>query len=382
MSQRRAVIAGAAVVPFGRHVESTATELGRQAVTSLLDSTGVDPGQVQIGFGGSTYSGSLIAQRVLQRSGISKVPVFSVENACASGASAIHLARQAVLSGDVDVAVAFGVEHLSSLGGGALPLTGRDIEIEHGVVMPAIYAMRAKRYQYETGASDEALAHVAVKNRLNGADNPRAHFQKPVSVEDVLGSRPVSDPLTLLQCCANSDGAAAVLVTSEGAAADLGLPTVAIRASIVRSGDFHNEPRDMTWPDITYRTVKAAYEAAQLDPTDLDIVELHDAFSVAELLHVEAMGLTERGRAHIDLAEGQFDRNGRVAVSPSGGLLSRGHPVGATGVTQVAESYWQLTGTAGDLQVPGARIAMTHVTGGGIFGVDNAACSVHILEAT
>jgi acetyl-CoA acetyltransferase len=150
---------------------------------------------------------------------------------------------------------------------------------------------------------------------------------------------------------------------------------------VVRSGTFHTQYRDMTWPDITERTAQAAYAMAELGPADLDLVELHDAFSIAELLHSEALGLAERGKAHRAVRDGEFDRNGRVAVSPSGGLMSRGHPVGATGATQICEAYWQLTGQAGALQVPGASVALTHVTGGGIFGVDNGACSVHILTA-
>jgi acetyl-CoA acetyltransferase len=144
---------------------------------------------------------------------------------------------------------------------------------------------------------------------------------------------------------------------------------------------FHTGYRDMTWPDITGRAAKAAYDMSGLTPADLDLVELHDAFAIAELLHAEALGLADRGKAHQALRNGEFNRDGRVAVSPSGGLLSRGHPVGATGVAQICESYWQLTGQAGPLQVPGASVALTHVTGGGIFGVDNGACSVHILSA-
>jgi acetyl-CoA acetyltransferase len=158
-------------------------------------------------------------------------------------------------------------------------------------------------------------------------------------------------------------------------------PSVRIRASVVRSGRFHTGHRDMTWPDITARTAQAAYQQSGLGPEDVDLVELHDAFSIAELLHAEALGLAERGKAYLAVADGEFDRDGRVAVSPSGGLLSRSHLVGATGATQLCEAYWQLTGQAGDLQVPNASVALTHVTGGGIYGVDNGVCAVHLLTA-
>jgi acetyl-CoA acetyltransferase len=379
-AMRDVFLAGAAVHPFGKHRDKPADELGYLAVSDLMATTGVGLAQVDVGFGGSVYGGSLLAQRVLQRVGISGQPAYTIENACASGASAVHLAWQSVASGAADCAVAFGAENLSSFGGGTLPLTTNDIEIAQGMVMPAAYAMRAQRYLHDWGASVDDLTAVSLKNRANGADNPRAHFQSPVSPEDVENSRPVADPLRLLHCCPNSDGAAAVLLCTEEVAAHVSGPRVRLAASVVRSGRFSTGYRDMTWPDITERTARAAYAQSGYGPEDLDLVELHDAFAIAELLHAEALGIAERGKAHTELTAGQFDRDGRVAVSPSGGLLSRGHPVGATGVAQICETYWQLTGQAGRLQVAGAQVGLTHVTGGGIFGVDNGACSVHILS--
>ena len=373
-------VAGAGVHPFGKHRGTATDELGYRAVSELMATAGVDPGLVDVGFGGSVYGGSLLAQRVMQRVGVSGQPVFTVENACASGASAVNLAWQAVASGSADCAIAFGAENLSAFGGGTLPLTTNDIEIAQGMVMPAAYAMRAQRYLHDWGAAVEDLTNVSVKNRRNGAGNPRAHFQKEVTLEDVDNSRPVADPLRLLHCCPNSDGAAAVVLCSERVAKGLPGPHVRVAASVVRSGRFSTGYRDMTWPDITERTADAAYAQSGFGPDDLDLVELHDAFAIAELLHAEALGIAERGKAHAAVATGQFDRDGRVAVSPSGGLLSRGHPVGATGVAQICEAYWQLTEQAGALQVPGAQVALTHGTGGGIFGVDNGACAVHILS--
>lgn len=378
---RPVFVAGAAVVPFGKHLGKSAADLGAQSVIELLRTTGLTPEAVEAGYVGSVYGGSLVAQRALQRAGISGVPVFTVENACASGASAVHLAWQAIAAGIHECVVAVGTENLSNFGGGALPLTTADAEIDQGVVMPATYAMRAQRYMHETGATIDDMSAVSVKNRRNGSLNPRAHFHKEVTLEQVSESREIADPLRLLHCCPNSDGAAAVVLCSEAFAAALGTPKARIRASVVRSGGFHTSFRDMAWPDITARAAEAAYQMAGISPADLDLVELHDAFSVAEFLHAEALGLAERGQAYRAVANGEFDIDGRVAVSPSGGLLSRGHPVGATGVSQISEAYWQLTGEAGALQVPGASVALTHVTGGGIFGVDNGACSVHILTA-
>ncbi len=257
----------------------------------------------------------------------------------------MHLAWQAVASGSVDCAIAFGAENLSSFGGGTLPLTTNDIEIAQGMVMPAAYAMRAQRYLHDWRAAVEDLTNVSVKNRRNGAANPRAHFQKEITPDDVEGSRPVADPLRLLHCCPNSDGAAAVVLCSEEVASRLPGPRVRVAASVVRSGRFSTGYRDMTWPDITERTARVAYAQSGFGPDDLDVVELHDAFAIAELLHSEALGIAERGKAHTAVATGQFDRDGRVAVSPSGGLLSRGHPVGATGVAQICEVVLAAHGT-------------------------------------
>lgn len=380
MTARDVFVAGAAVHSFGKHKDTSTDQLGYLAVSELMAVTGARPDRVDVGFGASVYGGSLLAQRVLQRVGISGQPVYTIENACASGASAVHLAWQAVASGAADIAVAFGAENLSAFGGGTLPLTTADIEIDQGMVMPAAYAMRAQRYLHDWGATADDLTAVSVKNRRNGADNPRAHFRKPVTADEVASSRPVADPLRLLHCCPNSDGAAAVLLCTEDAAATLNTQAVRVAASVVRSGRFSTGYRDMTWPDITDRAARAAYAQSGYGPDDLDLVELHDAFAIAEFLHAEALGIADRGKAHAAVSTGQFDRDGRVAVSPSGGLLSRGHPVGATGVAQICETYWQLTGQAGALQVDGARVGLTHVTGGGIFGVDNGACSIHILS--
>lgn len=245
--------------------------------------------------------------------------------------------------------------------------------------MPAAYAMRAQRYMHDFGYSIEDLARVSVKNRRNGTANPAAQFREPVTVDDVLASRPVSDPLTLLQCCANSDGAAAVLVTTADVARRLGRPAITVEASVVSSGTYHHGWRDATWPDITANAVRTAYDQADVTPDDIDVAEVHDAFSVAECLYYEAMGFVARGEGARALAEGAFDIDGRVAVNPSGGLLSRGHAIGASGVAQVVEAYRQLTDQADGRQVQAATTALTHVTGGGIEGVENGACGVHVF---
>ena len=245
--------------------------------------------------------------------------------------------------------------------------------------MPALYAMRAMRYVHEHNMSLDTLADIAVKNRRHGLLNPIATFCKATTREEVLASRPIAEPLTLLQCCpAVVDGAAAVVLSTKpikGAAAP-----VRIRASVVQSGLFETGHEDMTEAEITARTARMAYEQAGIGPQDLSLIECHDAFTISELLYYEALGLCARGEAPQLLASGATTLGGKIPVNPSGGLIAKGHPPGATGVAQIVEVCEHLQGRAGKRQVENARFGLTQVTGGGIWGVDHAACSIHILS--
>ena len=372
------VIAGAHTVPFVKNSDDMVA-LGTCAVHGLLASTGIERGAVDAVVSASGNGGTLLGQRILTRLSMTGIPVFNVENACASGASAAHLAISMVRSGQARIVVVVATERLSALGGGSLKLDPTDIEAAQGNIMPASYAMRATRYLWENGLKPRDIAGVSVKNRANGALNPIARFQTEVTLDEVLESKPIADPLTLLQCSPNSDGSSAVLVCSEDAAREFGLDSVRVKASVITSGLFSDGPRDLTLPDVTLRAMKEAYAHAGIGPKDVDLAEVHDAFSIAEVLYYETLGFCERGQGARFLAEGRAHIGGDVAVNPSGGLISRGHPVGATGVAQLGEAYEQLTGRAGKRQVPNASVAVTHVTGGGIAGVDNGACGVHIL---
>jgi len=241
--------------------------------------------------------------------------------------------------------------------------------------------LRARRFMYERDASVSDLALVSVKNRRHGSNNPYAQFHSEVTVEDVLASRPIADPLTLLQCCPTGDGAAAVVVVSEKVRRRLGGPAARVLASALHSGQYESGRRDMLTPEITAESAREAYEMAGLGPDDLDLVELHDAFSIAELVYYEMLGLCKVGDAVQFLKSGSSTYGGDVVVNPSGGLLSRGHPVGATGLAQIVECFLQLTQRAGNRQVEGASVGLTHVTGGGVAGLDHGACSIHILAA-
>ncbi|MBR7839247.1 thiolase family protein [Actinospica durhamensis] len=372
----------AAMIPFGKHRSSSYVGLAVSPLIDALRTAGVQKSDVDAVYVGHSYGGMMTGQRITKEIGLGTVPTVNVDNACSSGATAIHEAYTAIAQGLIDVAVVIGVEKLTQFGGGTLPLSPEDREVKQGIVMPAVYAMRATRYLYETDATVEDLALVSVKARRHGALNPFAQFRQEVTVEQVLAARPVADPLTLLMCCPTGDGAAVVVLASERARNRLGSPRgMRVAASVLHSGQVEEGFRDMTKPEISYQSARDAYAQAGIGPDDLDMIELHDAFSIAELVYYDAFGLTEKQSAVSLLREGRTTFGGDVVVNPSGGLLAKGHPVGASGVAQVAEAFWQLSGQAGARQIEDARWAMTHVTGGGTAGLDHGACTIHIFEA-
>ncbi|RZL82694.1 MAG: thiolase family protein [Rhodococcus sp. (in: high G+C Gram-positive bacteria)] len=374
-------VVSAAMIPFGKHRSSSYVGLAVSPLVDALRGAGMEKSDVDAVYVGHSFGGMMTGQRICKEIGLGTVPTVNVDNACSSGATAVHEAWTAISQGRIDVAVVVGVEKLTQFGGGTLPLSPEDREVKQGIVMPAVYAMRATRYLHETEASVEDLALVSVKARKHGALNPFAQFRSEVTVEQVLSARPVADPLTLLMCCPTGDGAAVVVLASERARNRIGAPkAIRVAASILHSGEVEEGYRDMTMPEISQHSARDAYAMAGVGPEDLDMIELHDAFSIAELVYYEAFGLAERGRAVDLLRDGKTTFGGDVVVNPSGGLLSKGHPVGASGVAQVAEAFWQLTGVAGARQIDDARWAMTHVTGGGTAGLDHGACTIHLFE--
>jgi benzoylsuccinyl-CoA thiolase BbsB subunit len=308
------------------------------------------------------------------------IPVVNVDNACSGGGTALHEAYHAVAEGRYEVVLVIGVDKLTQFRRESLPLCAEDPEVRDGMVMPALYAMRARRYLYERNATPADLAEVSVKARRHASRNPYAQYRDLVTVDQVLSSRPIADPLTLLQCCPTGDGAAAVVIASDAIWKQNAGPSIRIAASVLHSGQVTGGFRNMLKPEITYRCALDAYGKAGIGPGDLDVVELHDAFTIAELIYYEALGLCPDGESLAALKDHATTYGGRVVVNPSGGLLSKGHPVGASGVAQVVEMFWQLTGAAGARQVQEAKIGLSHVTGGGISGLDHGACTIHIFE--
>jgi len=374
-------ITGGAMTRFARHPGVKAPELAQQAILRALDDAGVAKDEVQAIYCANVLGGMILGQLAVRDLGFDGIPVYNVENACASGATAVHLARHALLAQQYDTVLVFGIEQLTALGGGTIPLQRNDHKTDlyatAGMVLPAVYAMRGTRFLHERDAAPADLAAVAVKNRFHGSLNEFAQQRSETTVEEVLASRMIAEPLTLLQCCPSQvDGAAAVVLSRRrGGAAR----PVRVLSSVVVSGKRERADDDILDAEITARAARQAYERAGVAPSEVDVVELHDAFTIAELLYYEALGLAAPGEAVPLLRSGATRLGGRVPVNPSGGLLAKGHPLGATGVAQMVEVLWQLQGRAGARQVEGARIGLTQCTGGGIAGVDHAASSVHLL---
>lgn len=375
-------IAGAAMTAFGRHTDRTMQDLAQAAVFEALKDAGIANGDIQAIYASNVYGGMVLGQVLMRDLGITGPALYNVENACASGATAVHLARQALQLGLYDTVVVFGVEALTQLGGGTIPLQRNDYKTElyagHGMTLPTVYAMRGSRYLYERSETPTLLAEVAVKNRAHGARNPLAQQRTEVTLEEVLQSRAVAEPLTLLQCCPSAvDGAAAVVLTTRRPT-NHGRP-VRILASAIQSGHQELGCDDILDAEITARTARLAYEQSGIDPKDVGVVELHDAFTIAELLYYEALQLAAPGEGAALLRSGATALGGRVPVNPSGGLLAKGHPLGATGVAQMVEVVWQLQNRAEGRQIDNPRIGLTQCTGGGIAGMDHAASAIHIL---
>jgi acetyl-CoA C-acetyltransferase len=376
VSDRDVVIYGVGTSGFGKQPQLTSNDLGVAAILEALEDAAVD--DVDAVFIGTVYEPFGSGQRVLERLGIANVPVVNVENACASGTIAFHEAYQAVASGRYDAVLAFGIERLTArVSGGPLPPHLTDVDGRTGLVQPARYATSAQRYMHVHGTSINEIASVAVKSSHNGARNERAQYKHELSLDEVLESRMIADPLTLLQCCPISDGAAAAVVgQTRGRRRD-----VRIAGTGFVSGDLW----DYRTPHIpgfviVQRAAAIAYASAGRCPTDIDVAEVHDAFTIGEIFTTEALGFAPLGEGAAMASSGETSIGGSIPVNPSGGLLARGHPLGATGLAQVAEITWQLRGDAAERQVRDAAIGLVETAGGGIAGLDNNSCVVAILE--
>ena len=377
----RVLVAGVGMVPFATPSKSDSYDvLGEAAVLAALADAGVGLAAVQQVYAGYVYGDSTSGQNVVYRIGMTGAPVFNVNNNCSTGSSVLFLARQAVASGAAECVLALGFEQMQR---GALtehwderpsPFT-RFSDVVDRVQGDAGNVPLAPRYFGGAGAAycekyemDPAIfARISVKSRAHAAANPYAVFTAPVTVEEVLASPRIFGPLTRLQCCPPTCGAAAAVVVSEDFARARGLRTdVAITAQAMATdtpGSFEGDLMRLVGYDMTAAAARQVYESAGVDPRDIPVVELHDCFTTNELISYEALGLTDEGSAGKFVLDAENTYGGRVVTNPSGGLLSKGHPLGATGLAQCAELVWQLRGQAGARQVAGAGLALQHNIG-------------------
>lgn len=384
----RAFVAGVGMTAFGKFPHEGLASLGRRAGVDALRDAGVDPRAVELIACGSARSGVLqaresgVGQLVGWELGIQGVPVFNEKAYCASGAMAFNVAYMAVTSGRCHVALVVGVECMSGRREKGRPLTsdGMLLEGELGFTPSVYYALAAKRHMEVYGTTREQIAAVAVKNRGAAAFNHKAQYRAPITIADVLASRPVAGPLNLLDCCPTGDGAAAVVIVSEEGISRLEIePRIEVAASVVGSGYYGDEFRDMTSFGLDRATSRRAYTEAGIAPGDVDVAEVHDSFSIAEIIHYEDLGFCEPGAGGKLVESGQTAIGGRPAVNTGGGLLNRGHPLGATGVAQLVELTDQLLGRSGQRQVKDAKTALAHISGG-FHESDFATSGVTILR--
>lgn len=381
---RKVVVIGVGMTKFGKFPDLTVEQLGREAAWQALKDAGLGPQKVEVAYVGNLTEGretghvSCLAQSILLGVGVKGIPITRVENACTSGSTAFREAWMAVGSGLYDVALALGVEKLTGRGPGPLTRIGNTLEGVAGFAPPGMWAMRAQRHMAEFGTTLEQMAMVAVKNRRHGRLNPRAQYPDEVTIEGVRTSPMISFPLTLLDSCPTTDGGAAAILCSEAVARTLTSRLIYVGAAVLKSGTY--EPRrNIAVNEIEKRAAREAYERAGTGPEDLDLAEVHDCFTIAEIVRTENLGFCPEGEGGRLVQEGITSWGGRLPVNVSGGLLCKGHPIGATGVAQVCELVWQLRGEAGERQVREAKVGLAHCSGG-FIAQDTGASTVIILK--
>ncbi|WOJ95888.1 thiolase family protein [Congregibacter brevis] len=398
-------IIGASMTPFGKRLDDTVKTLTSQAVAEALQDAGLQQGDIQSAWFSNTRQPMLEGQNTirgqiaLRAAGIEGVPIINVENACASGSTATHQAMTAIRAGMVDVALVVGAEKMvykdrpekvAAAFAGGTDIHDRQSVLDYIVSMGGeapgpdrsvfmdLYAAQAKVHMERFGTTQEDFARVAANTHCHGQHNPKAQYHTPFTVEEVLADKPVVDPFTRAMCAPVSDGAAALVLCSDKALMRLGqsrairLRSLSLLSTTARDKlDYENH--------ISRRAAEAAYAEASIDARDVDVVEVHDATAFSTVQQIENLGLCAPGEVGGRLSDGDFKLGGKTPVNPSGGLLAKGHPVGATGIAQLYELVTQLRGEAGARQVAGARIGVAE-NGGGFLGVEEGVTTVTVLE--
>jgi acetyl-CoA acetyltransferase len=387
---REVCIIGVGMTQFGKFPDKGIKDLARESSWLAMNDAGVQPKDIQAVYCGNAVEGLLSGQEdvrgqvVMRETGLAGKPIVNTPNACASSSTALREAWLAVASGLYDIVLAVGFEKLfvddtARTTRALASCTDVAVEGNLGVFFPGLYAMEARRYMHETGATREQFAKVCVKNHANGYLNPKAQIRQKVTVEEVLASKTVADPITLYMCSPIGDGGAAAVVCAESVAKRFRADPVHIAAIGMASGGYQDLNIDEEKPTATQMAAAEAYDISGIGPEDVNMIELHGAFSPAEFLYFEQLGFAPKGGAPRFLEDGETRITGKIPVNTSGGLESKGHPVGATGLAMVYEVVSQLWDRAGERQVKNPKVGLVH-NGGGIIGGDAAVMCVHILK--
>lgn len=377
---RDVAVVGVEMLKFGRYPDKDVVRLASEASINAMKDAGVTINDIEVLVSGNLYqSNAMVGQRIMKEIGATGIPVINVANACATGSTAFRDAWMSVASGAYDVALAVGSEQMGKMGLLGAGGGGDRAYSTEGVMgtglMPGVFGQAGVEHMRKYGTTQEQFAKVAVKNHEHSLANPYAQYQKETPLEEVLNARVVAWPNTLYMCCPTGDGAAAAILMSAEKAKQFTSNPVWVAASVLSSDPY--QERNPTMFDINTVTrvaAKEAYEKAGIGPEDLSQVELHDCFATAELLHYENLGLCADGEAGKLIDEGATYVGGRIPVNASGGLLSKGHPLGATGVANIVEIVWHLRGQAGQRQVENSKVGLAHVIGLG------SACTINILK--
>ena len=375
---------GIGMTKWGELWKQSLRDIYVETALLALEDAGID--RIDSMYIGSMSSGLFVGQEhiaslLADYLGQLPVPATRVETACASGGLALRLGFMEVASGMSDVVLASGVEKMTDVGGDEATYalgTAADQEYEgyQGITFPGLYALIARAHMQKYGTTREQLAKVAVKNHHNGSKNPLAQYPFEITVDAVINSVKVADPLNILDCSPITDGAAAVIICPADMARKMGKPLIKVTGTGHATDTIQlSQRKDITWLEATYQAAKQAYAMADKKPKDIDLFEVHDCFTIAEICVTEALGIAPKGKGGEAVEAGLTAMDGKIPVNASGGLKSKGHPVGATGIAQIYEITKQLRGEAGERQVKDARIGMAQNMGG-----SGGSCVVHILE--
>ena len=382
---REACVIGSGMIDFGELFEQSTDDMAERAYLNALEDvdSGISPAEIDaawfgtLDIAGDASSGAGLAHAT----GLFGIPVTRVENACATGSTAFRSAIEAIEAGSAEVALVLGVEKMRDSAAGLIESAALDqVWRGRGVTMPAFFGMRATRHTHEFDTTEEQVAKVSVKNHANGTKYPHAHYRFECSVKDVVESPTVTYPLNLYDCCPVTDGAAALLVASEEVASEYTDEPIHVAGSGLSTDSLlRSEEESLVGFPATTQAASQAYEQAGIGPEHIDVAEVHDCFTITELVTYEDLGFCAKGEGGALIDEGVVELDGEKPVNPSGGLLAKGHPIGASGVAQLAEIYEQLRGEAGAVQVEGPEIGLQHNIGIGRNATGSVSC-VNVLE--